>query len=206
MDLRLPPVQRGGAMTALFEAGPYRAFELGAEDIPRLQRFYDENPEYHQAVEGVHPGPDTAREEFHSLPPPGWPFTRKWVLAFEGEDGAMAGMAGLLSDLHAPTVWHVGLFIVATHLHGSGTAHRLHAALEAWTRVNGARWLRLGVVEGNTRAERFWEKTGYVEVRKRHDYPLGGRMATLRMMVKLPAGGTLEEYLARVPRDRPESP
>lgn len=76
MVLRLPPVQPGGAMTALFEAGPYRAFELGADDIPRLQRFYDENPEYHQAVEGVHPGADTAREEFHSLPPPGWPFTR----------------------------------------------------------------------------------------------------------------------------------
>jgi hypothetical protein len=56
------------------------------------------------------------------------------------------------------------------------------------------------------RAERFWEKTGYVEVRKRRDYPVGERLATLRMMVKLPADGSLDEYLARVPRDRPESP
>jgi ribosomal protein S18 acetylase RimI-like enzyme len=73
-------------------------------------------------------------------------------------------------------------------------------------RDNGARWLRLGVVEGNTRAERFWEKQGYVEVRKRGDYPVGERLATLRMMVKLPADGSLGEYLERVPRDRPESP
>jgi hypothetical protein len=73
-------------------------------------------------------------------------------------------------------------------------------------RGNGARWTRLGVVEGNARAERFWEKTGYVEVRKRRDYPVGERLATLRMMVKLPEDGSLDEYLERVPRDRPESP
>jgi hypothetical protein len=43
-------------------------------------------------------------------------------------------------------------------------------------------------------------------VRKRRDYPVGERLATLRMMVKLPAHGSLAEYLERVPRDRPESP
>jgi RimJ/RimL family protein N-acetyltransferase len=193
-------------VTAAFPAGPYRAVELGAGDIPRLQRFFEQNPEYHETVEGAPPRPNEAEEEFRSLPPPQWPFTRKWILAFEQGDGAMAGMASLLSDFHARSVWHIGLFIVATRLHGSGAAREMHAALEAWMKGQGARWLRLGVVEGNIRGERFWEKSGYVEVRKRADFQVGQRLATLRMMVKLPADGSLDEYLARVPRDRPESP
>lgn len=193
-------------MTALFAAGPYRAIELAEADIPRLQRFYEENPEYHLRVEGRAPGPDTAREDFHGRPPPGWPYTRKWVLAFEDERGAMAGMADLLSDLHASSVWNIGLFIVATRLHGGGAARRMHDGLEAWMRANGARWLRLGVVEGNARGERFWERAGYLEVRKRYDYAVGARTATLRVMVKPAPGAGLDEYLALVPRDRPESP
>jgi len=191
---------------ALFEAGPYRAIELAAEDIPRLQRFFEENPAYFLTVEGAAPKPSQAHEEFHSLPPPQMSFTRKWILGFDDGQGAMAGMAGLLTDLHAPRVWHIGLFIVATALHGSSAARQMHAALEAWSRANGARWMRLGVVSGNTRAERFWEKSGYVEVRKRHDFQVGERTATLRMMVKLPPGAVLSEYLEHVPRDRPESP
>lgn len=194
------------AALPLFAAGPFRAVELAETDIPRLQGFYEANPQYHLEVEGKRPGPDTAHEEFHALPPPEWPFTRKWVLAFEDSKGAMAGMAGLLSDLHAPGTWNIGLFIVATRLHGGGAAQALHGALEAWMRGNGARWLRLGVVQGNARAERFWEKSGYVEVRKRRGYAVGERSATLRVMVKLPPAGTLAEYLAHVPRDRPESP
>jgi hypothetical protein len=41
-------------------------------------------------------------------------------------------------------------------LHGGGAAHDLYKQLESWMRTNGARWSRLGVVEGNRRAERFW--------------------------------------------------
>jgi RimJ/RimL family protein N-acetyltransferase len=122
----------------VFQAGPYRAVELGVHDIPRLQRFFDENPEYHNTVEGAPPRPNAAEEEFRALPPQQWPFTRKWILAFEDEDGAMAGMAGLLCDLHAESVWHIGLFVVGTRLHGSGVAQCLHGALEAWMRDSGA--------------------------------------------------------------------
>ena len=70
-------------------------------------------------------------------------------------------------------------------------------------RTGGARWSRLGVAEGNARAERFWEKTGYVELRKREGVELGRRSHTIRVMVKALDGGAREEYLALVERDRP---
>jgi RimJ/RimL family protein N-acetyltransferase len=117
----------------------------------------------------------------------------------------MIGMANIVSDLLAPRVWHIGLFMVATGLHGSGAAYALYRHLEHWAFDLGARWLRLGVVEGNTRAERFWERCAFVDVRKRDAVAMGKRINTLRVMAKPLAGGTLDKYLALVARDRPES-
>ena len=189
----------------LFTAGSFRAFEMGVTDIPVLQRFYESNPEYHLIVGGQAPGPKEARDEFDSLPPAEWPFEKRWMLAFVDGNDSMVGMASVVSDLFAQGIWHIGLFVVATSLHGHGAAHELYGRLESWMRDNGARWLRLGVVEGNARAERFWEKSGYVDVRKRHGVEIGRRVCTLRVMAKPLASGDWSEYLAVVARDRPES-
>lgn len=80
----------------------------------------------------------------------------------------------------------------------------MYDRLEAWMQTNGAEWLRLGVVKGNAKAERFWEKMGYMQVRERHDVPSGIQVNTLRVMVKPLAGGSLAEYLSKVERDRLE--
>jgi GNAT superfamily N-acetyltransferase len=189
----------------LFSAGSLSSFELQSGDIAELQRFFEENPEYFHAVEGRPPGPGEANEEFHGGLPAGWSFTRKWLLGFVDEANALAGMASVVSDLLARNVWHIGLFIVATARHGSGDAWVLYRALEDWAARGGAKWLRLGVVAGNARAERFWEKAGFIEVRRRNAVEMGQRVNTLRVMAKPLAGGTIGEYTALVARDRPES-
>ena len=71
---------------------------------------------------------------------------------------------------------------------------------------NGARWVRLGVVVGNHRAERFWERQGFTEVRRRDGLTMGQRVNELRVMVKPLDGGQIADYLAMVPRDRPGEP
>jgi len=190
--------------TVLFTAGALGAVELDVRDIPKLQRFFEINPEYFIAVGGQPPTPAEAHEEVHGVLPEGWPFTKKWVIGFLDETDSLVGMANVVSDLFAPGVWHIGLFMVATRLHGKGAAYSLFAQLESWARDLGAHWLRLGVVEGNTRAERFWERFAFGDVRKRSGVEMGKRVNTLRVMAKPLAGGTLPEYLTLVARDRPE--
>jgi len=114
-------------------------------------------------------------------------------------------MASITANLLAPRVWHIGLFIVATSLHGSGTAASLYAGLEAWLKAQGALWIRLGAVVGNTRAERFWERQGYTEVRRRAGTQLGDVTHTVRVFVKPLGTSGLDDYLGLVARDRPES-
>lgn len=190
---------------AVLFAGPgFRALESGEADIPALQRFFEDNPEYFLVTSGEGPHADQGREEFEELPPPDFPYDRKWTIRFVDSGGAMLALAIVVSDLPAPGVWHLALFIVATRLHGSGEARHFHDALEAWIRGSGAQWLRLGVVAGNARAERFWERLGYAETRRREGVRAGRRVNAVRVLLKPLGGEDLAGYLARVPRDRPD--
>lgn len=191
---------------ALFHAGRLAAYELAAADAPAVQRLYEATPSYFRIVLGEAPGPHAGRETFERMPPPDMPFTRKRVIGFREATDELVAVADVLEDLLAPRVWHVGLFLVAERLHGTGIALRAYDALESWMRSGGARWLRLGAVQGNDRAERFWRGRGYREVRRRSGVEMGRKVNELLVMVKLPADSSLAEYLALVPRDRPETP
>jgi GNAT superfamily N-acetyltransferase len=173
-------------------------------DLQPLQRFFEENPEYQLLVEGEPPGGDAAQKQFDALPPPDWPLKKKWTIGFHDAKGRLIAIADLLEDLFIAGVWHLGLFIVSTRLHGRGTARPLYDALEQWVHGRGATWLRLGVVTGNARAARFWEKCGYHEVRLRLGVPYGKNLNDIRVMVKPLSGGSMADYLAAVARDRPE--
>ena len=184
----------------------YGLRQLGADDIDLVQRFFERNPEYFLAVNGEGPGPDEAKNEFADLPPAGMPYRAMWLLGFFEDGGELIGVATIVGDFIRPHVWHIGLFIVASALHGSGVAHFLYRRLERWMIDQGARWLRLGVVQGNVKAERFWLRCGYVQVRERGPLTMGKKTNVLRVMAKPLAGGTIAEYLALVERDRPGAP
>jgi GNAT superfamily N-acetyltransferase len=182
-----------------------RTVELTPDFEARLQQFYEANPAYFDAVQGGPAGPNEAHETIHDELPAGWPFTTVWLIGYLDADDSLVAIANVVSDLLAPGVWHLGLFIVATARHGNGEAQSLYRGLESWASANGARWLRLGVVQGNVRAERFWQSLGYQQVRTRLDVVMGQRSNTLRVMVKPLGDDSLERYLSLVERDRPES-
>ena len=171
-----------------------------------MQRFFEANPDYFRIVNGEGPRPDEARTEFTDLPPAGMPYRKMSLLGFYDDAGTLIAVATIVADFIVEHVWHIGLFIVATALHGSGVAASLYALLERSMIDQGARWLRLGVVQGSTRAERFWQRCGYVQVRERGPVAMGQKSNLLRVMAKPLAGGTIAEYLALVERDRPGSP
>jgi len=182
---------------------------LGQDDAAELQRFFDANPEYFLSVDGEPPAADAAAHELVDVPPAGMAYREMLLLGVTDRldpGGALVAMATVVEGFIADPVWHIGLFIVATSLHGSGAAQEIHRALERWMVERGASWVRLGVVAGNARAERFWERSGYVETRRRGPMVMGRKTNVLRVMVKALAGGSVDEYLALVERDRPSAP
>lgn len=181
-----------------------RVIELGDEHEAALQRFFARNPAYFETVEGQAAGATAAIETINAQLPDGWPYTRKCCIGFCDAAGEVAAVADVVSDMLAARVWHIGLFMVDASRHGNGDSQAIYAALEGWTRINGAAWLRLGVVVGNARAERFWARHGYLQTRLREGVTMGLRTNTIRVMAKPLCGGSLDQFYELVPRDRPE--
>lgn len=170
-----------------------------------LQEYFEANPLYFIAVHGVAPQPREAHDEIYGELPVGWAYTHKYVFGYQDLNGKLAGMVNVVSDLLAKGVWHLGTFIVATDRHGTGDASTLYSSVEAWCGDCGAKWMRLGVVKGNSRAEAFWRRSGYVEVAKREGTVMGQRVNTIRVMAKPLRSQSIAEYYELVERDRPVS-
>ena len=179
--------------------------ELDVAQVGVLQALFEDNAEYFHAIQGAPASATEAYDELTEELPAGWSFTRQYRLGWQDRSGALRAMANITSDLLAPGVWHIGLFMLAKESHGSGDAQKLYRSLEAWAFAQGAQWLRLGVVLGNERAERFWRASGFAECRTREGVEMGGQINTIRVMVKPLRGGMLADYLQAVPRDRPIS-
>jgi RimJ/RimL family protein N-acetyltransferase len=192
-------------MQRVFETSSHFARELTSPELPELQALLDANPEYFITVSGAPPSPSEARDEFEEEPPAHITHGRRWFLGFFNENGQLQGVTIVVRDLAATGVWHIALYLWASQLHGSGAPLAMHAALEAWATQSGAEWLRLGVVVGNRRAERFWEKLGYAEVRRREGVIAGDRSNIVKVMVKPLLAQPLATYTTLVPRDRPDS-
>lgn len=189
----------------VFAAADLVARELAANEVPLLQALFEANPEYFLAINGRPALPNEARIEFEDRPPASMSYTRQWCLGVFAPDCGLLGVCIVVSDLCAKGVWHITLYLLATSLHGRGIARALYEALEAWAQASGARWLRLGAVVGNRRAERFWRRCGFREVRQRHAVDTGGRVNDLYVMVKPLDEAPWSDYFASVPRDHPDS-
>lgn len=190
----------------LSAAPDIRVVPLTLSDEAELQRFFEQAPDYFIAVNGEPATPTEAREELQGDLPPGWSCSRLYWLGYRDADDQLIAVVNIAADLLAAGVWHIGLLLVHTRLHGSGLARRLHAELEAWAVSKGAQWLRLTVVVGNAKAQRFWPKLGYVQVRTREGITMGRQVNTVSIQVKALAGGRIGEYLEKVERDRPGTP
>jgi GrpB-like predicted nucleotidyltransferase (UPF0157 family)/GNAT superfamily N-acetyltransferase len=193
------------APATLFASADLQARALRAHEVPALQALYAADPAYFQRVAGRPARPDEARRDFEESPPTHLGYRERWFLGVFDGAGQLQGVVDVVADLCAEGVWHIALVFLAQPLRGTGAAARLHAALESWAQAAGARWLRLGVVRGNTSAERHWHKLGFREVRTRETENASGQPATIGVLVKPLAGGDLAQYLRLLPRDAPGS-
>jgi GNAT superfamily N-acetyltransferase len=192
-------------VTPLFDGPDFSVRPLAQHELPLLQALFDANPASFLTVNGRPAAPDAAQTEFDERPPAHLAWRTHWIAGIWVPDGRLAGVLVLVADLGVPGVWHIGLLLIDGTHQGTGLAGTVMAALQDWARAGGADWLRLGVVVGNVRAEAFWQRQGFSEARRRHDVDTGGRLNTVRVMVKPLAGGTLGDYLRQVPRDDPGS-
>lgn len=190
-------------MSALFPVDDAQACLLTEADLPELQALFERSPDYFLRVNGTPPRSNEAAEEFGDRPPADFGHKDYFVLGLREPDGMLRGMAIVVSDLMTEGCWHIGLLLIDAEREGSGLARAFYSGLEQWASAGGARWIRLGVVGGNWRAERFWHRCGFTELRRREGIEVGTLTHTIHVMLKPLGGNSVDAYLERVERDRP---
>jgi GNAT superfamily N-acetyltransferase len=176
-------------------------------DADRLAAFFRANPGYDLMLFGTLPDAAEWVEDFLSDVPPeafGATATHKLVVTDDNGEGPLLAIIDVSENLLSPGVAHLGLFQVAEAEHGSGLAHELYRALEAWMAGRGMDAFRLGVLEANGRGQRFWARHNYRLTRLREVSVGPGHVS--QVMFKTLAACDVDEWRARVQRDHPDAP
>jgi ribosomal protein S18 acetylase RimI-like enzyme len=177
-------------------------------DRPALAAFCHDNPEYDVFLTGEVPNEAEWVEDFMTDLPPAsfnWTHTHKLIVRRHQDPNRIAAILDVTEDMIAKGVGHIGLFQVATALHGTGLAHELYQGLEDWLASRGTDVLRLGVLDGNARGMAFWTRHGFFETRRRQGKAPNGKTHLSHVMYKPLKPLTLGAYRLRVPRDDPNS-
>lgn len=109
---------------------------------------------------------------------------QKWLspgvtFILEASDGPMGIVAGV-RDAADSQVVHLMAMWVDPAARGSGGADALAASVVSWAESEGARIIRLEVMQSNARAIRFYERTG-LHVNNREATPLRDGLSKVRM-------------------------
>lgn len=114
---------------------------------------------------------------------------KRFLIAYQAGSTRCAGFAQLTIGSSEPCVEHVPNKVelqriyLSTEHHGSGLGRLLMEAAFMVARGEGYRNIWLGVLQGNTRAEKFYAKFGFERVGE-HDFYLGSDKQTDDIMVR----------------------
>ena len=85
----------------------------------------------------------------------------KHFVGFYDGEGHLVALLDLITGYKEPDDAFVGWFIVDAKMQGQGIGSQLFADIRAALSGLGYDKLRLGCIEGNVEAERFWQNMGF---------------------------------------------
>lgn len=96
--------------------------------------------------------------------PPGKEPKDKYVFGIYKEKGALIGVIDIVKDYKVPGEWIIGLLMIDQKERAKRLGRTLHDLIKTWVSQEHGVALRIGVVEENKGAYKFWEKMGYAEL------------------------------------------
>jgi len=99
-------------------------------------------------------------DEIFVTVPPTKTLTDKLILGVY-EDSTLIGMIDVIKDYPSESIGWIGLFLLVCDKRNHGLGKSVHQTLIEQLKACGANFIRLGVIERNTKALKFWERIGY---------------------------------------------
>lgn len=149
----------------LFRAKEWHARRLDFSEGDALQALLERCEDYFHLVCGTPPGSSAAQALFTQVPE-GKDTGDKILIGIFGSTGSLVGVLDVIRDYPAPAEWFLGLLLLEPRQRNFGLGGQSYRAFERWATGSGAQHIRLGVVEQNEGAYRFWRRMGFEQMRK----------------------------------------
>jgi GNAT superfamily N-acetyltransferase len=159
-------------MLSPFQLTDYRVRVLDTSDLPSIQLLLDRCADFHLLVTGEPPKPGDASNLLEDHPPDIAP-DDKIVFGIFSPRNELLGVLDLARNYPLAGIWWIGLLLLDPICRGQGLGKQVYTAFEAWARKHGANEIRLGVVERNEKALRFWESLGFQRIVRRPPVKMG---------------------------------
>ena len=162
--------------------GEFHTFILTNDDVSAAQVLFEECQDFALLTTALPTVEDEGQKLFSDLPPGMIPEDKSVFGLFKGEK--LVGVIDSINGYPSEGNWFIGLFMLHPDFRGNGAGRLWLKAYEAHARARGAKCIRLGVVEQNTRGRSFWEKNGFVFEARRPPVRYGNKDNIVLVMRK----------------------
>ncbi|WP_202708876.1 GNAT family N-acetyltransferase [Sporosalibacterium faouarense] len=131
------------------------------EDKDKVMNLFRECKDFFVLTEGVIPYDSDSF--FYDLPP-GKNLEEKYLYGVFDKNSLVA-VIDMVSNYPEKGEWIIGLFLIHTKIRGIGLGREIHNLIKNFIISKGAEKLRIGVLEQNTNALKFWNKIGYKQTK-----------------------------------------
>ena len=138
---------------------------LSCDDVISLQALCERCSDFSMLIEGRLPEKDAGHEILFDLPPDK-DLKDKLVLGVYKENNSLVAVLDLIKDYKVIGEWTLGLMMIDPNERGNGLGRKLHEFLRKFVLESKGNVLRIGVVEENYGALKFWTEMGYSEVNR----------------------------------------
>jgi len=151
-------------MVNLEVSNGYKIKTIEDNSLKEIERLIFECSDYYKLCADAPPSKDDALEIFTALPP-GKQYEDKYSLGVFNTSNRLIGVVDIVKNYPATGEWMLGLLLIKPNERSNGLGRTIHAGLVEWARTNGAASIRIGVIEDNIKAEKFWFELGYVKIK-----------------------------------------
>lgn len=137
---------------------------LTLADVEEISGLFKRCSDYFVLQDGVAATSADAHDLFLDLPP-GFHANDQSVFGWRNS-GQLAALVVILRAYPDADIWYLGLLIVDPERRSAGVGRAIYSVAERWAAEEGAREVRLAVLEANVEAHRFWCSIGFRQRRR----------------------------------------
>ncbi len=150
----------------LFSCNEIFARRLNADNLDSIQKLLNDCNDFSILVTGESTLPNAAKDLLMECPP-GIELENKYVIGLIDRKGVLIGLLDAVNGYPKPGIWFIGLLLFSPDHRQKGLGKKTLEEFEKWILSQGATEVRLGVVEANKAAIRFWKKMEFHLLEKR---------------------------------------